>query len=66
MTGWMERVIVQVNPQVPAYFVALPHPVSRLLGQPYEKALEKLASLPMLRIPPSQRLASLIAGGEER
>lgn len=101
MTGWMERVIVQVNPQIPAYFVALPHPVSRLLGQPYEKALEKLdsrcrmvtsslgalliscvrledrgildmiagfyhPSLPMLRIPPSQRLASLIAGDEER
>jgi len=44
LTGWIERVTVQVNPQVPAYFIALPHPVARLLGQPYEKALAELDS----------------------
>ena len=35
---------VQVNPQVPACFIALPHPVARLLGQLYEKALAELDS----------------------
>ena len=90
----------QVNPQVPAYFVALPHPVARLLGQPYDKALAELdsrcrtvvhglatlgigyvcldgegilemvtafyhPSLPMLHIPPEQRLRSLMVGIEE-
>ena len=99
LAGWIERVTVQVNPQVPAYFIALPHPVSRLLGQPYEKALAELdgrcrtvthglgtldircrrlgdeeildmiagfyhPSLPMLHIPPRQRLRSLMVGGE--
>ena len=44
LAGWLERVTVQVNPQVPAYFIALPHPVSRLLGQSYEKALAELDS----------------------
>ena len=44
LAGWIERVTVQVNPQVPAYFIALPHPVARLLGQPYEKALAELDS----------------------
>jgi hypothetical protein len=97
LAGWIERVTVQVNPQVPAYFIALPHPVSRLLGQPYEKALAELEgrcrtvthslgtldihclrlgdeeildmiagfyhpSLPMLHIPPRQRLRSLMVG----
>jgi len=44
LAGWIERVTVQVNPQVPAYLIALPHPVARLLGQPYEKALAELES----------------------
>lgn len=96
LAGWMERVVSQVNPQVPAYFIVLPHPVSRLLGHSYEKALAELdsrcrtvvhslatlgigcvrlgdeeilkmiaafyhPSLPMLRIPPRQRLHSLMA-----
>ena len=101
LAGWIERVTVQVNPQVPAYFIALPHPVSRLLGQPYEKALTELdgrcrtvtyglasmvsigcvrlgdeqimemitgfyhPSLPMLHIPPRQRLRSLMVGIED-
>ena len=100
LASWIERVTVQVNPQVPAYFIALPHPVSRLLGQPYEKALAELGSrcrtaihglatlgigcvrlgdeqilemvaafyhpsLPMLRIPPRQRLHSLMVGNED-
>ena len=99
LTGWIERVTVQVNPQVPAYFIVLPHPVSRLLGRSYEDALEELGSrfrtvihslaplglgclrlgdeeildmiaafyhpsLPMLRIPPKQRLRSLMVGEE--
>jgi hypothetical protein len=100
LAGWMERVVAQVNPQVPAYFVALPHPVSQLLGHPYEKALAELESrcrmvvhslatlglgcvrlqdrqildliaafyhptLPMLQIPPEQRLRSLMVGSVE-
>jgi hypothetical protein len=100
LAGWVERVTVQVNPQVPAYFIALPHAVSRLLGQPYEKALAELESrcrtvihglatlgvgcvrlndaemldlvagfyhpsLPMLRIPPRQRLQSLMVRTED-
>jgi hypothetical protein len=100
LASWIERVTVQVNPQVPAYFIALPHPVSRLLGQPYEKALAELKSrcrtiihglatlgigcvrldderllemvagfyhpsLPMLRIPPRQRLRSLMVGDDD-
>ena len=98
VAGWIERVTVQVNPQVPAYFIALPHPVARLLGQPYEKALAELdsrcrtvvhglatlgiggvrlshekilglvavfyhLSLPLLHVPPEQRLRSLMVGG---
>jgi hypothetical protein len=43
-TSWIERVMVQVNPWVPAYFIALRQAVSRLLGQPYEKALAELES----------------------
>jgi hypothetical protein len=102
LTGWVERVTVQVNPQVPAYLIALPHPVSRVLGQPYEKTLAELdsrcrtvthglesalgincvrlgdeellkiiaafyhPSLPMLHIPPRQRLSSLMVGSPER
>jgi hypothetical protein len=97
LMDWVERVKVQVNPQVPAYFIALPHAVSALLGQQYEKALHQLATrcetvrnglaplglgcvrlddrqlvemvaafyhptLPMLRIPPRQRLRSLMVG----
>ena len=100
LAGWIERVTVQVNPQVPAYFIALPHPVARLLGQPYEKALAELdsrcrtvvhglatlgtgcvrlgdegilemvtafyhPSLPMLHVPPEQRLRSLMVGIED-
>ena len=99
LAGWMERVVSQVNPQVPAYFIVLPYPVSRLLGHPYEKALAELddrcqtvvhslatlgigvrrltdeeilgmivafyhPTLPMLRIPPRQRLRSLMVGEE--
>jgi hypothetical protein len=37
-------VTVQINPQVPAHFIALPCPVSHLLGQSYEKALTELGS----------------------
>ena len=44
LAGWIERVTAQVNPQVPAYFIALPHPVAHLLGQPYDKALAELDS----------------------
>jgi hypothetical protein len=101
LEGWVERVIVQVNPQIPVYFIALPCSVSDLLGRSYEKALEELQgrsqrvihnlaslgidcervsggeitrlvaafyhpSLPMLRIPPRERLRSLMVGqGEE-
>jgi len=45
LAGWIERVTAQVSPQVPAYFIALPYPVARLLGQPCEKALAELAGL---------------------
>ena len=100
LAGWIERVTAQANPQVPAYFVALPHPVARLLGQPCEKALAELdsrcrtvvhglvtlgigcvrlgdeeilemvtafyhPSLPMLHIPPRQRLRSLMVGSAD-
>ena len=33
LAGWIERVTVQVNPQVPAYFIALPHPVAPPRGE---------------------------------
>lgn len=97
MQAWMQRVTAQVNPQVPSYYIALPHGVARVLGQSLEQALEELESrcdtvihslaslgigcvrlgddellemlaafyhptLPMLRIPPVQRLRSLVAG----
>jgi hypothetical protein len=101
LVAWIERVTTQVNPQVPAYFIALPHAVSGLLGQPFEKALATLDSrsrmvmdglatlgigcvrlddeqilemiaafyhptIPMLRIPPRQRLQSLMVAYDEQ
>ncbi len=100
LDGWVERVIVQVNPQIPVYYIGLPHGVSDLAGRSYEKALEELEgrsqrvirnlatlhigcermddgeitrliaafyhpSLPMLRIPPRERLRSLMVGEEQ-
>jgi hypothetical protein len=43
-TGPVGRLDRAGHPQVPAYLIALPHPVARLLGQPYEKALAELDS----------------------
>jgi hypothetical protein len=101
LNGWIERVIVKVNPQVPVYYIVLPCAASDLLGRSYEKALDGVngraqrvmhnlatlripcrrmrgdeitrliaafyhPSLPMLRLPPRERLQSLMVGeGEE-
>ena len=39
---WMRRVTERVNPQVPAYYIALPHPTTSLEGPAYEKAVKVL------------------------
>jgi len=100
LTGWMERVISQVNPQMPVYFIALPHPISIPMGHPYDEALTALdgrcrtvtnslavlgigvrrlndeeilnviaafyhPTLPMLHIPPRQRMHSLMVGSKQ-
>jgi hypothetical protein len=42
LAGWIQRVATHVNPQVPAYFIALPHPVMQLGGEKHAKAIREL------------------------
>ncbi|TET50651.1 MAG: hypothetical protein E3J64_07945 [Anaerolineales bacterium] len=44
LVGWIEHVTEKVNPQVPIYYIALPHLVSRLGGDGLDKALRELDS----------------------
>ena len=42
LSGWMRRVTEQVNPQVPVYFIVVPHPTTALEGEGYEKAVKEV------------------------
>ncbi len=42
LAGWMRRVTERVNPQVPAYYIALPHPTTALEGHSFEKTMRVL------------------------
>jgi hypothetical protein len=42
LAGWMRRVTERVNPQVPAYYLVVPHPTTALDGPAYEKAVKTL------------------------
>jgi len=46
LAGWIERVTVQVNPQVPAYFIALPHPIARLVVNTASAIWSQAAGIP--------------------
>jgi hypothetical protein len=44
LVEWIDRVTQEVNPQVPTYYIALPHPISKVGGDGLAKALKELES----------------------